>query len=365
MSNKNDFYRENAINATRAKKVIRNFEKDSKGNIIIEDGTYVSSKLNTTQYNFTNGWILLSQPGTINREGVQGTMALVKSYIPDKYPGYYDESDKEILRANNFVMPEIAKQFELEAAEYYNVVFEDGEELKNRENYIIEGRTKKQKIKPKTRYLLTPSFRRNNEKMVHLSDFLTDKDELDARKLLDEIRTYLLRENVVASDIDNVLREFIKQSIFNKFIDFSDEHNLNTGILISNDKKEKRARLAPCYDLDFSGGVYNITDGGYPKFFLRHNGNGGNTLTSILAVFFTKFERDYLAEIIPKIDIEEAIKTGEENGNLKLSEIARQRYKDFFRNQQEELESFYENYCRNYNNNRNGESEKRDSGEPR
>ena len=95
MSKKNDFYRENEINATRAKKVIRNFEKDRVGNIIIKDGTFVISKLNTTQYNFTNGWILLSQPGTINREGVQGTMALVKSYIPDKYPGYYDESDKE------------------------------------------------------------------------------------------------------------------------------------------------------------------------------------------------------------------------------------------------------------------------------
>lgn len=365
MSNQNDFYKENAINANRAKKVIRNFEKDSDGNIIIKDGTYVSSKLNTNQYNFTNGWILLSQPGTINREGVQGTMALVKSYIPDKYPGYYDESDIEILRANNFIMSEIAKQFELEAAEYYNVVFEDSDELKNRENYIIEGRTKKQKIKPNTRYLLTPSFRKNNEKMIHLAELLKKPDELDARKLLNEIRTYLLSENVVASDIDNVLRDFIKQSIFNKFIDFSDEHNLNAGILLTNDKKEKRARLAPCYDLDFSGGVYNITDGGYTKYFFRHNEKGGISLTSILATFFTQFERNYLAEIIPKIDIEEAIKTGEQNGNCKLSEIVRVKYENFFRAQQEELESFYNNYCKNYNNNRTSESKNRDNGEPR
>ena len=241
-------------------------------------------------------------------------------------------------------MTEIAKQFELEAAEYYNVVFEDGDELKNRENYIIEGRTKKQKIKPKTRYLLTPSFRKSNEKMVHLADFLTNKDELDARKLFNEIKTYLQSENVVASDIDKVLRDFIKQSIFNKFIDFSDEHNLNADILITNDKKDKRARLAPCYDLDFSGGVYNITDGGIAKYFFRHNEIGGISLTSILAAFFTQFERNYLAEIIPKIDIEEAIKTGEQNGNCKLSEIVREKYERFFRNQREELESFYEKY---------------------
>ena len=82
-------------------------------------------------------------------------------------------------------------------------------------------------------------------------------------------------------------------------------------------------------------------------------------------IFFTKFERNYLAEIIPKIDIDEAINSGEQNGNFKLSEIARQRYKDFFRNQQEELVSFYEKYCRNYDNDRASETENRNSDESR
>lgn len=351
MNKRSDFFKDNGINSTRARRVIKNFEKDSEGNIIIKDGTYVISKLKTDQFNFTNGWVLLSQPGIINREEVQGTMALVKSYIPDKCSGVYKGTDIEILKANNFIMSEIAKQFELEAADYYNVVFEKSDELDSDENYRRIARKKEMRIKPNTRYLLTPSFRKNNEKMLHLAEILSSENVLNATIMLNEIREYLIKENVVESDIDGVLKSFIKQCIFNKYIDFSDEHNLNAGILITNDTKEKRARLAPCYDLDFSGSVYNITDGGIqPKAFFRNNGKGGNTLTSILAVFFSKFERNYLKEIIPKIDVEEAIRVGEQYGNLKLSEKAKERYLVFFREQQRELESFYEKYCKNFDN---------------
>ena len=44
-----------------------------------------------------------------------------------------------------------AKQFELEAAEYYNIVFENSNELKSKDNYRKIGRTKQQKIEPNTR----------------------------------------------------------------------------------------------------------------------------------------------------------------------------------------------------------------------
>ena len=128
MNKISDFFKENLINKSRAKKIIRDFEKDENGNILIKDGTFVVSNINTENYKFTNGWILISQQGIFSRDEIQGTMALIKSYIPDMCPDFYSETDAEILRANNFIMPEIAKQFELETAEYYNVIFEDGEE---------------------------------------------------------------------------------------------------------------------------------------------------------------------------------------------------------------------------------------------
>lgn len=343
MNRISDFLKENLINKSRAKKIIRNFEKDRNGNIIIKDGTFVVSNLNTENYKFTNGWILISQQGIFSRDEIQGTMALIKSYIPDMCPGFYSETDAEILRANNFIMPEIAKQFELETAEYYNVIFEDGKELHNKENYKNLAGKKEQKIKPNKRYLLTPSFKKNNEKMIHLADILPNEYDLNSVTIYRKIKQYLKKEKVVEKDIDNVLKSFIKQSIFNKFIGFSDEHNYNTGILISTDETGKRARLTPCYDLDFSGDVYNITnDGEQPRAFFRNDGKYGRRLTDILELFYTRYEAKYLKDIIPKINIEKAIKSGEKNGGFKLSKSAKKRYLEFFKDKKTELDKFIE-----------------------
>ena len=343
MNRISDFLKENLINKSRAKKIITDFEKDRDGNVIIKDGTFVVSNLNIENYKFTNGWIFISQQGVFSRDEIQGTMALIKSYIPDMCPGFYSETDEEILRANNFIMPEIAKQFELETAEYYNVIFEEGKELHNKENYKSLAGKKELKIKPNQRYLLTPSFKKNNEKMLHLADILPNEYELNSATIFRKIKQYLKKEKVVESDIDNVLKSFIKQSIFNKFIGFSDEHNYNTGILISTDETGKRARLSPCYDLDFSGDVYNITnDGEHPRAFFRNDGKYGRRLTDILELFYTRYEAKYLKEIIPKINIEKAIKNAEENGGFKLSKSAKKRYLVFFKDKKIELNEFRE-----------------------
>ena len=343
MNKISDFFKDNLISKSRAKKVIKTFEKDENGSIIIKNGTFVISNLNTDNYKFTNGWILISQQGIFSRDEIQGTMALIKSYIPDMCPGFYSETEEEILRANNFIMPEIAKQFELETAEYYNVIFEDCEELYSKENHKSIVNKKELKIKSNQRYLLTPSFKKNNEKLIHLAEILPNEYDLNAVTIYRKIKLFLKKEKVVESDIDSVLKSFIKQSIFNKFIGFSDEHNYNTGILISTDETGKRARLTPCYDLDFSGDVYNITSYDLqPRAFLRNNGKHGRRLTDILELFYTRYEAKYLKEIIPKIDIEKAIKIGEKNGGFKLSKCAKKRYLDFFTDKKNELEKFKE-----------------------
>lgn len=347
MEEKNKFLKENQINSTRAKKVIKKYERDKDGNIILRDGTYVISSLPTNKYNFTNGWIGRPQPDDFYREEKPVKMFLVKSYIPDKCPGIYTKTDTEILRANNFIMAEIAKQFELEAAEYYNVVFENSDELKCDENYNVQGRNKIQRIRPNVRYLITPSFKRNNEKMVHFAEILDSENQLNARQIFEQIKEYLKRENVAESDIDSVMKDYIKQCIFNKFIEFSDEHNLNAALLITDDKNGKRARIAPCYDLDFAAGIFNIVDGGHiPKVFFRYSDKGSDTLLGILAQFYSPFERRYLKEVLPKIDIEQAIEIGQRYGNFILSDMAKQRYLKFFRVQIQDLEDFYNKYCK-------------------
>ena len=111
MNLKIDFFRKNKINPERAKKVLVDYNKDKNGNIIIKQGHFMISTSSVANYNFSDSWIFLSQPGVLNRQGVSGRMALVKSYISDKYPEDYKGSDAEITNANNFILPEIAKQF--------------------------------------------------------------------------------------------------------------------------------------------------------------------------------------------------------------------------------------------------------------
>ena len=189
MNLKIDFFRKNKINPERAKKVLVDYNKDKNGNIIIKQGHFMISTSSVANYNFSDSWIFLSQPGVLNRQGVSGRMALVKSYISDKYPEDYKGSDAEITNANNFILPEIAKQFQLDAAEYYNVVFEDGEELQRDENYTGKGRLERQKIKPNKRYLLTPSFKSEDEELIHFADILDNRNELMVSKMISQTGT--------------------------------------------------------------------------------------------------------------------------------------------------------------------------------
>ena len=343
MNLKKIFLRENAISQTRAKTMVKDYEYDEQGNLIIKSNRFIVSKTPVSNYSFTNGWILLLQPGVINREGVQGRMALVKTHIGDKFPEYYQGIDAEITMANNFILPEIAKQFGLDVAEYYNVSFEDCEELQNKDNYRTIGKTKIQKIEPEKRYLLTLSFKNSDEELIHYADIVSSRYELCASKMLEQIVQYLQIRRISQEDIENIKRNFIKQCIFNKFIDYSDEHNLNGGILVTNAESEKRARLAPCYDLDFAAGVYNMTNGGVlPTVFFRKSDDMKFDLTSMLNQFKGKFEDTYLKEVILNLNIEDAIKKGEQYGHFQLSEKARNKYNKFFRVQIKDLKEFME-----------------------
>ena len=342
MDAKKDFFKKNQINIKKEKSIIKDNQKDENGNIILKSGTFLISRKSIAKFNFSNGWIFLAQPGLINRQGITGQMALVKSYISEKCPEYYTGTDEEITRANNFVLPEIAKQFQLNAAEYYNVIFEDCNELESSENYVVIGNYRKQKILPYQRYMLSPSFLQENEEMIHLADILENSNELRVSKMLSSIENYLKIRHFPETDIESIKKEFIKQCIFNKYIDFSDEHNLNAGIIVRKDSSGSRARYAPCYDLDFAAGVYNIANGGVqPRTFFRKSDDGKFSLFSILNQFKGDFEKAYLRDIMSKINIEDAIKIGQKYGNFELSEKARNKYNKFFKAQQQDLEEFY------------------------
>ena len=340
MSLVTDFLQKNNVNPQKARNLLKKMKKDKNGNIVLKQGMFVLSKTPIVNYAFTNSWILLLQPRSLNRQEIPGKMALIKSYISDKCPQYYDDTEKEMAVANNFILPEIAKQFQLEAADYYNVIFENCKELESEDNYSSSNYYKK-KILPGKRYMLTPSFIDYDEELIHFAD-IVEPYELKATKMLSKIEEYLTRRNILETDIKAIKRNFIRQCIFNKYIDYTDEHNLNGGIILSQNKNIRRARLAPSYDLDFSGELYNLTNGGVqPTAFFRTTDQGEFDLLPMLEQFKGELKKEDLRDIISSISLDNAISIGQEYGNFKLTDNTRKKYNRFFKRQQKELEAFY------------------------
>lgn len=293
-------------------------KEDRYGNLVLSERDYCDSRIDIRKYNYCKKWILLRNL----------SMAIVKSRIPDKEEANkYSKSEREVLVANNFLMPVLADVFQLEAAEYYNARFTDKKDKDFNPNQI---------------YLLSPSFLRKNEELVHLAN-IVGEDELQVSKMLEKIEGWLRLRKCPETDIERVKMDFIKQTIFNRYIDFSDEHNLNAGIIVNSDGTvSSKARMAPSYDTDYSAGVYNQLGGRIPITFMRSADNGGTDLKSIILQYKDlPWMQQYLKEVISNLNIPEAIEQASKNGNLKLSDATVNKYMRFFDRQNKELRDAY------------------------
>lgn len=297
---------------------------------------------NAYEYGFVNCWIKLTDKAFLEGSSYSGKKAIIKEYVVDKCSGYYSEEEEEILMANNFILPELAKQFEVASAKYFNVVFDDCSKLKNDDNYITIGKRKKQIIIPNQRYLLSPSFLEQDEEMIHLSDIFDNSTEDNVNKMIMGIEKFLKLRGFLESDIKKVKEDFIRQCIFNKFIGYSDEHNMNAVIIISVKNKIKRVRFGQSYDFDFSSGVYNLIDGQLnPRAYFRRSDDGKSTLISMLKQFKGEFEKEYLTKIIKNINIEQAIEIAEERFGYRLLLDSREQFISFYDEKLKELKEFY------------------------
>lgn len=291
---------------------------DKDGNLLFTTRDYCDSDIDVRKYNYCKKWILLRN----------WKMALIKNRIPDKEnEGKYSQAEKEILITNNFLMPILASVFQVESAEYYNARFNNRKDKDFNPNQI---------------YLVSPSFLRRDDELIHLANIAGEK-EFRASTIISKIQEWLRLRKCPETDIERTTMDFIKQTIFNRFIDFSDEHNLNAGIIVSsNEAGITRAKMAPSYDTDYSAGVYNQMST-VPIVHMRMTDKGQTDLESMIMQFKDlPWMKQYLKEVISNINIPEALSQALQNGNTKLSEAAQKRYTRFFDRQTQELKQAYE-----------------------
>lgn len=207
------------------------FEHSENGEIIIKNRDYNISGIDVEDYTNCINWILLKD----NR-----TMALLKRPFGDVYRDL-NKDQYYIALYNNILLPQIAKQLQNEAAIYY----------------IVKGN----KLSNNMKNLLTIDFKNENEELIHGEEILEqtggDINELNIKNIMTHIEKYLLSSGIKSQDITIIKREFIKQSLYNRFVKQSDENNHNWGILINNENN--RARIAPIYDLDCCCDIGTLT----------------------------------------------------------------------------------------------------------
>lgn len=294
------------------------FQHSKNGEVIIKNRDYNISAINVGNYTNCINWILLKD----NR-----TMALLKRPFGDIYRDLSKEQ-YDIALYNNILLPQIAKQFQNESAIYY----------------IVEGN----KLSNKMKHLLTIDFKKENEELIHGEEILEkaggDINELNIQNIIASIEKYLSNSGIKNQDISTIKREFIKQSLYNKFVKQSDENNHNWGILIN--REDNRARIAPIYDLDCCCDIGTLN-----KHF-RTTQDGNKCSLSSLVKDFGKskwFDR-YLKEILEDFDLNKAIKDAKNITKIDIPEKIQNHYKNFFGERYYELKNAYQEYIQTQQN---------------
>lgn len=267
-----------------------------KSNKIIEDG---STCINWCMLNDQYTMILLKRPlGDIYRE----------NSIEDYYIALY----------NNVLLPEISLQLRNSCAKYYLA--------------------KMDQKKDKTNYIITIDFKKPNEVLIHGSEILEkmsgDTSEKNIEKLIQVLKAYLTKKGFLDLDIKRVEQDFIKQTLFNRFIQQNDEHNNNWGIVI--DERENSVRLAPSYDMDCSCEVKK------PKKIHRQTNDGCSNLESILRQYQEKsWLQSYVKDILNEFNIEKAFEDTKKYTNKEIPNDLKGRYRRFFSERMQELGKAY------------------------
>ena len=289
------------------------FNWTEDGYIKLERNKFLKSNKDVSQYTNCMGWRLLSDGKT---------MVLIKRPFGDVYRNLSLENYYKSLY-NNILLPQVAKQFQISSAIYY----------------LAKKDTKKKTRGYEQIYIVTKDFKDKDEELIHGEEILveneTDINELNINQLLDNIIQYLEVNGYTNANREQIKREFIKQSFFNRFVKQVDENNHNWALLV--DEFNKTARIAPVYDLDCCCEI------GKRGNHMRKTDDGS---TVSLDGFMRQYENEewfkkYVEELTKRLDIEQAFLDAQKETKFEIPDKYKEKYRDYLAFRKRELEEAY------------------------
>lgn len=301
------------------------FKWTKNGEILLKECKKKNSMLDVSKYTNCIGWCMLKD---------NETMALIKHPFGDIRRDL-NMNDYYMVIYNNILLPEIANQLQNESARYY---------MATEKEYKRQAYHKQ--------YLVTLDFKQKDEEIIHGEDILeeVDKDicELNINQLLDSLEKYLKKYAYSESNIERAKQDFIKQSLFNRFIKQCDENNHNWGILVNPNRHS--VRIAPLYDMECSCEI-NI-----PNRYYRRTDDGS---INSLECFINQYKNQqwfklYIEEILNNFNIEKALEKSKIETKTDIPNQYKQRYREFFGLRFHELKQAYEKVYKTKENSESG-----------
>lgn len=249
----------------------------------------------------------------------------LRKYLLKNIIEFYDGNGSSYnTEVNSIICPQLAKQFGIDSALYYVLDY-----------YDREGN--------KSDILVTPDFKIvPNEEMISGHLFVTRsigyyEEELDVNNILIGLDDNLRLRKISPECIDTIKKDFLKQTLFRKLINDSDQNNYNWGII----RDFKKARLAPVYDYEYC--FFNH------KLYRTERTVGKDKKTDIVS-FIQEYHEDWFIEWIEnsinRFDFEKACRDATQETGVIINEEIKKRYKDFFCSKIDELNRAIEPFKR-------------------
>lgn len=157
---------------------------------------------------------------------------------------FFETGSSDKVIRNAMIVPKIVDLFGLESAKYYITDYWDSD---------FNDETT-------DTHLVTPSFLKEDEKMVALNEIISDDFEFKIEKNCEEIYKYFSDKNFDEKNIEQLIEHYIKSICISKLLENTDESNMNFSVII---QKDNTLKMAPLYDYDFCCG--NVKKGAIIK----------------------------------------------------------------------------------------------------
>lgn len=162
----------------------------------------------------------------------------------------------DIKEKNEFFLPQLAKQLGIETAIFYKTTESENREFKKVSIDSIVDILREYKLVDDTRYHLTKNFIKQGEKYIVAKTFVKSKKDnnmIEMKQILEATEKYIkehykekgFSKKEAEDTYKNIRTGIIKQSLFNKLVDNSDESNSSWGLI---EDEEGKLRLSPMFN---------------------------------------------------------------------------------------------------------------------